>query len=106
MDESDTWFIARIGFVETMRAVALGAPKAVRRARAEWPELDVVEIDQPLVERAVDLAVEHRLRSSDAIHLAAALTLHPDELVFASWNDRLSAAAAAEGLALLPRAAV
>ena len=52
---------------------------------------------QGLVERPPALTMGQRLRSLDALHLAAALTLRPDELQFASWDERLSAAAAAEG---------
>jgi hypothetical protein len=42
------------------------------------------------------------LGSLDALHLAAALILPPEDLVFATWDRRLHAAAGEEGLALLP----
>jgi uncharacterized protein len=41
-------------------------------------------------------------RSLDALHLAAALVLPEEDLVFAVWDRRLHAAARAEGLQTLP----
>jgi hypothetical protein len=38
----------------------------------------------------------------DALHLAAALMLPRDDLLLATWDRRLHAAAGAEGLALTP----
>ena len=102
MNAAEGWFICRIGFVEVVRAVTLAGYDA-QPVRDEWTKFEIVDVHQGLVERAAALAVGQRLRSLDALHLAAALTLRPDELQFASWDDRLSAAAAAEGLALLRR---
>jgi uncharacterized protein len=102
MTEAEGWFVCRIGFVEVVRAVMLAGYDA-RPVREEWTKFEIVDVDHDLVERAAALAVGHSLRSLDAIHLAAALTLRPDELQFATWDDRLSAAAAAEGLELLTR---
>jgi predicted nucleic acid-binding protein len=105
MDQAAGWFICRVGFLETVRAVGLvGGPSAARAARAEWSAFGVVEVDQPLVEDALVLAREHDLRSLDALHLAAALVLPGDDLVFATWDRRLHAAAAASGLRLVPEA--
>lgn len=102
MNDAQQWFIARIGYVETLRALSLAASaRVVALARDEWATFEVVELDQRLAERAVELAAARRLRSLDAVHLAAALTVADDELEFASWDERLSAAAAEEGLALL-----
>jgi hypothetical protein len=64
----------------------------------------IVEVDQPPVEDAAGLTVEHGLGSLDALHLAAALILPPDRLVLATWGRRLHAAAAAAGLEVLPAA--
>jgi uncharacterized protein len=102
MNEAEGWFVCRIGFVEVVRAVMLAGYDS-RPVHEEWAKFEIVDADQDLVERAATLAVDHSLRSLDAIHLAAALTLRPDELRFASWDERLSAAAAAEGLELLTR---
>ncbi len=103
MDEAESWFICRVGFVETIRAIALAAgPRATRAAKQEWAAFAVVEVDQPLVEHATALALDHDLRSLDSIHLAAALVLDRDDLRFATWDRRLHHAAHAEGLELTP----
>jgi predicted nucleic acid-binding protein len=103
MAEAQNWFMRRVGFVETVRAVGLaGGRTATRSVTDEWPALAVIEVDQRLVEDAGRLAVGHDLRSLDALHLAAALVLPRQDLVFASWDRRQHAAAGAEGLELMP----
>lgn len=103
MDRADGWFMCRIGFVETVRAVGLSAGKAAAKTvREEWPAFAVIEVDQPLAEEAAELAVNRELRSLDALHLAAALSLPQDDLLLATWDHRLHTAAGAEGLELIP----
>ena len=104
MDEADGgWFICRIGYVEAARAVGLVAgDAAVKALRTEWPAFSIVEVSQTLAEAASVLALEHELRSLDALHLAAALTLPRSELLVATWDRRLHAAVRSVGLALLP----
>jgi predicted nucleic acid-binding protein len=105
MDAADAWFICRIGFVEAVRAVGVtGGQAAARGVREEWGAFGVVEVDQALVERAAELAVARDLRSLDALHLAAALTLPPDDLVLATWDRRLHEAARGERLSVIPDA--
>jgi predicted nucleic acid-binding protein len=70
--------------------------------RLEWPSFAVIEVDQQLVEYAIDLALRHELRSLDALHLAAALILPREELTLAVWDRRLHTAARTEGLAVFP----
>ena len=95
--------MCRAGFVETVRAVGLSAGvAAAKTVREEWPAFGVIEVDQRLVEDAAELAIGRELRSLDALHLAAALVLPDDDLLFATWDRRLHAAAGAEGLQLLP----
>ena len=104
MAEAESWFISRIGFVETIRALGLAAgAKATRAAKQEWPAFGIVEVDQPLVEHAAALALDHDLRSLDSMHLAAALVLDRDDLRFATWDRRLHDAANVEGLEVTPR---
>jgi predicted nucleic acid-binding protein len=104
MARAEAWFMCRVGFVETSRAVGLIGASALRSFRSEWPAFGVIEIDQELVERATELALAHELRSRDALHLAAALLLPGDELTMAGWDRRLHAAASAEGLTVFPEA--
>jgi predicted nucleic acid-binding protein len=63
---------------------------------------DVVEVDARLTEEAAELAIDRELRSLDALHLAAALTLPVEDLFFATWDRRLYEVARAEGLELIP----
>lgn len=93
--------MCRIGFVETVRAVGLSGA-AIKIVREEWPAFGVVEVDQRLVGHAAELAIDHELRSLDALHLAAALVLPRDELLLATWDRRMHTAAGAEGLTLIP----
>lgn len=103
MQRADGWFICRAGFVETVRAVGRAAGRDATKAIAnEWPAFALVEVDQPLVEHAAALALTRELRSLDALHLAAALVLPDADLVFATWDRHLHAAARAEGLQTLP----
>lgn len=103
MGEADGWFICRVGFVETVRAVSLVAgPRAVKAVGEEWPAFGIVEIDQALVEHAAELAIKRELRSLDALHLSAALVLPPDDRLLATWDRRLHVAGAAEGIEVLP----
>jgi predicted nucleic acid-binding protein len=103
MDRAEGWFMCRVGFVETVRAIGLSAGHAAARTvREEWPAFATIEVDQRLVEDAAKLAIDRELRSLDALHLAAALMLPRDDLLLATWDRRLHAAAGAEGLALIP----
>ncbi len=102
MHEADGWFMCRVGYVETVRAVVLAAGgRAARRVQDEWAAFDVIEVDQALVRDAADLAPSHDLRSLDALHLAAARILRRPELLVATWDRRL-AAAIATGLRPVP----
>jgi uncharacterized protein len=103
MDGADGWFMCRVGFVETVRAVGLaGGRSATSAVREEWHMFDVVEIDARLADKAAELAIDRELRSLDALHLAAALTLPVGDLFLATWDRRLHAASGAEGLRLIP----
>lgn len=105
MDDADGWFICRVGFVETVRGVGLVAgTSASKTVSEEWPAFGIVEIDQALVEHAAKLAIKRELRSLDALHLAAALVLPPDDLLLATWDRRLHAACGAEGVEVVPGA--
>ena len=86
-----------------MRAVGLAAgTRATSAIKDEWPAFGIVEVDQTLVEHAAALALERDLQNLDALHLAAALVLPPEDLRFATWDRRLHTAAQLEGLAMLP----
>jgi predicted nucleic acid-binding protein len=103
MQRAQGWFVCRVGFVETMRAVSLtGGSAAAGSLRREWPAFGVIEVDARVAEHAASLTLLRDLGSLDSLHLAAALVLPRTDLVFATWDRRLHAAAGAEGLELLP----
>jgi predicted nucleic acid-binding protein len=105
MDDASAWSICRIGFVETVRAVALaGGQKLVKKVESDWLAFDVVEVDRELAEHAAQLALSTELRSLDALHLAAALVLGAEDLTIATWDMRLHRAARDQGLDTLPAA--
>ena len=103
MNAADMWSMCRIGFVETVGAVAReGELEDVARVKHDWVGFHVVELDQLLAERAATLVVDHGLRALDAIHLAAALNLSVDDRTVATWDARLHRAARERGLRTLP----
>ncbi len=67
----------------------------------------LVEVDQTLVDRAVELTQRQKLRGYDAVHLAATLTLNDTlteaqlpPLTFVAADDNLLEAAQSEGLSI------
>lgn len=104
MREARRWAMVRIGYAETRRPISVasgGAAAPLRRFEAEWQRIHVVEIDQPLVERTALIAEEERLGALDALHLAAALSISPRGVVFATSDRELHAAAQRRGLEVL-----
>jgi len=97
------WSSCRHGFVEVVRAVGLQAGElGARRVRDEWSACSVIELDRRIAERAARLAVATGLRTLDALHLAAALTLPAESVIFATWDVRLHRVACERGLRTLP----
>jgi predicted nucleic acid-binding protein len=66
-----------------------------------YAQLRIVAIDEPLARHAGELAAHHGLRGYDAVHLACALQLHGDEILLATWDNALNAAARATGQLLV-----
>jgi predicted nucleic acid-binding protein len=60
-----------------------------------YAQLRIVAIDEPLARHAGDLAAQHALRGYAAVHLACALALEGDDVLLATWDDALNAAARA-----------
>lgn len=99
----DDWASCRVCIVETKRAVdRAGGGEEIQRIESDWDSFDVVEVNAVLCERAAELACTTGLRSLDALHLAAALALPREDLVFATWDARLHRAAREHGLETLP----
>ena len=87
------------------RGLAPDVDAAVRLLDRYWPEIGVTELDARLASTAAALAERHAIRGADAVHLASALDLahaDADAVMFATWDQRLAAVAASEGLATFP----
>ena len=75
--------------------------RVVRDLDADWDRFLRLEVTEPLIREAADLAEAHRLRAYDAIHLASARVMKErlgGTVLFASWDTHLERAAAREGL--------
>lgn len=74
-----------------------------RRLRDDWERFLVVPIDGPCLARAADIGCGQRIRTLDALHLAAADRL-PRPFTFLTFDRRQAHAAAAIGLSVAPGA--
>lgn len=112
VEAADAVATSRVAYAEAHAAFAaaarLGRITAAERAavaanfRVDWRSYVVVEVSQPVVELAADLAADYELRGFDAIHLASALLLQQragKPVRFLAWDRRLAAAAARLGFA-------
>ena len=70
---------------------------AVQAIDELFAELRVIGVDGELVQAAGELAERHGLRGYDAVHLASAIGIGEPELVVATWDQDLRAAAVAHG---------
>lgn len=98
---------ARAAFARHQREGNITRPilrSMVRDLDRDWGTYNVVEVTEPLVRHAGALAERHALRGYDAVQLAAALTLRrvSRAIEFATFDERLEAAAAREGLPAMP----
>lgn len=109
---ADAVVTSRIGSVEVRAALAAAARNGRlddaghALAEAGWATLRsgirYVELDRRIELDAGDLTGRHALSGADAVHLASALRFGSDDVVVATWDRRLHAAARREGLAVLP----
>jgi predicted nucleic acid-binding protein len=85
--------------VEVVRAVRLSDPAAVPRARSVAATLILIRLDDAVYEAAADLEPPG-LRSLDAIHLSAAMSLGPDLAGVVTYDERMSEGVRELGLTL------
>lgn len=98
-----------LAFVEVRAALAA----AVRAGRLQVATFDTAKADLQtlretfavidpgaVLDAAADTAERYALRAYDAVHLATALAVTADDLVFVCWDADLSAAAVRAGLAV------
>lgn len=76
--------------------------RAVRRWGEFWIGIRPIELTEDVAQEAGRLVEAHALCGADGIHLASALSVADANAVISSWDKRLSAAAAAEGLRTVP----
>lgn len=106
MAEADTWCasaLARTETLQAMHAVAVtpGQHDALWSAlRADWERFHVVPVDDRCLARAVDIGATFRVRSTDAIHLAAAERL-PAPVRYLTFDRRQIPAAAGLGFEVI-----
>lgn len=86
---------SELAIVEVSRAEKRVEALARSTARSVLAEVDLVALTRGLLERAAD-ATSEELRSLNAIHLATALEIDPDD--FVAYDQRLLEAAMAAGL--------
>ncbi len=83
---------------ETVRALRRsGNDHLVGKARRLFSAIRLVRLDEPLLDRAGELGPTD-LRSLDAIHLAACLSIGPDLGALFTYDERLREAALFHGL--------
>jgi predicted nucleic acid-binding protein len=111
-DGCDAAVASRLAYSEVRAALAAAGRDhrldvdAQRQAEAAWEEYWAatrpVELSEPVAFYAGELAGQYALRGADAIHLASALVIGVDKLVFAAWDRRLRAGIEAAGIRLAP----
>jgi hypothetical protein len=85
--------LCRVGLGEKVEAAQR------RRLRADWERFFAVPVDGSCLLRAAEIGCHYRVRTLDALHLAAAERL-PGPLVFVTFDRRQAIAAEAIGLQL------
>jgi predicted nucleic acid-binding protein len=90
--DKDRLVVCELARVETVRAVRVSDPGAVHRARQVAAAVTLIRLDDPLYDLAADLEPAS-LRSVDAVHLAAALSVGRDLAGVVTYDTRMAEAA-------------
>jgi uncharacterized protein len=104
-----TYVEARAAFSRRRRAGDLSAGEhrhLIGELDSDWARYVRLEVSDGLIREAAVLADRHHLRAYDAIHLTSAVAARRQlggEMLFACWDDGLTAAAAREGLQIARR---
>ena len=85
---------------EALRTARRHSTDALREARDRLDAVTIIEVSTAICERAADLDPAI-LRSLDALHLAAALSIGPELEGVLTYDDRLAAAGALHGVAVI-----
>lgn len=95
--EDGIWVSSALLRIELVRAVGRALPAALPDARALLDAFEFVAIDDEVVNAAM-AEPDRMLRSLDAIHLATARLLGTELDGFATYDNRLAAAAQDAGM--------
>lgn len=95
--EGKRWILSDLHRVELRRVATRSGGSALARAERFLSMSDVIRIDAELFDRAGRLQPGN-LRSLDALHVAAAMTLGPDLAGIAAYDSRLLEAAELVGI--------
>jgi uncharacterized protein len=100
----DHWLSASLLRAEVLRvALKSGEPERLVAARRQLRHLAYLEVTRELLDQAGVLRPPE-IRTLDAVHLAAALSLEDDLDELVTYDTRMAAAAQASGLAVaIPR---
>ncbi len=108
----DTALSSRLAYPEVCAALAAArrnhdlTESETSAATTDWQEfwawIRPIELTPAVEQNAGLLARDHRLRGTDAVHLASALALGVADLTVAVWDRRLHAGAETVGLAVAP----
>lgn len=111
-DRADSVVSSQLVYPEARAAVAAAhrgrritaemSHRAVRRIDELCAELVIIGLDPELAHAAGELAETQGLRGYDAVHLATAISINADSLVFATWDRELATAAIAAGCSVSP----
>jgi predicted nucleic acid-binding protein len=106
MDDHPIWCASALARAETLQAMhQLAATPGQHDAlwsalRRDWEHVHVVPVDDRCLARAVEIGATFRVRSTDAIHLAAAHRL-PAPVRYLTFDRRQIPAAAGLGFEVL-----
>lgn len=111
-DGADAAVSSRLAYPEVRAALAAAGrdrrldAQEQRQAESAWAEYWAstrpVELTETVTSHAGRLAAEHALRGADAVHLARALAVGADALLFAAWDQRLRTGVGAAGIQVAP----
>jgi predicted nucleic acid-binding protein len=90
---TDQLVTSTLARVEVVRAVLTGGPLAVAKARRQLSRLDQIVLSPELLDRAATLAPALKLRSLDAIHLAATQVVGDQLRAVVTYDLRMKDAA-------------
>lgn len=106
MDDDPTWCASALARAETLQALHQVAVSKRQHdilwhgLRSDWDAFHVVPVDDRCLAHAVEIGATFRVRSVDAIHLAAADRL-PSPIRYLTFDRRQIPAAAALGFEVI-----